>query len=84
MQSSHASGLCPIHATTWLLTPGARKVGDAYERALSEYMTRQEVRHHLSKQRPPDTRPKCAEPGCEERALAGSKRCHACYVDAVL
>lgn len=80
MQSSHASGLCPIHATTWLLTPGARKTGDAYERALAEYVTRQEVRNHLAKQRPPDTRPKCR---CSQPAL-DSGTCASCVADAVL
>lgn len=49
MGTSHESGLCAVHATCFLLTPGARKTGAAYENALTEYVTRTEVRHHLKR-----------------------------------
>lgn len=48
-KAHHGSGLCPPHAISWMLTPGFRLTGAAHARALEEYFTRTEVRHHLKK-----------------------------------
>lgn len=47
--ATHESQLCPIHAMTWLLTPGARLTGPAYTKALEAYCLRAEVREHQRK-----------------------------------
>lgn len=40
--------LCPIHALTWLLTPGARlPEGHGRTEALRQFVVRQDVRDHL-------------------------------------